>query len=307
MGRVKEKAPMSHVKKSTASKVFDGCNAAFMILFCITIIFPLWDVVVRSFSRPQDISYMSLNLIPKYVTWDAYAYCLEKEGLFGALFMSFARTAIGTVIHLCVVSLAAYALTKPQMPFRNVIQTYFLIPMFVSAGVIPAYINIKNLGLVNNFLVYVLPTSFSIFNCIIVRNFFYSIDKGMEESASIDGASQFTFFKDIIMPLSKPVLATVALWQMVGQWNAWFDNMMYTSGNKKLLTLQYMLRRMLDRLNASGSSGVSGVDAMGVTVDASEDTVKAAVTVIVVIPIVCVYPFVQKYFVKGIMVGAVKG
>ena len=306
MARVKEKAPMSHIKKSTASKVFDTCNAAFMILFCITILFPLWDVIVRSFSRPQDISYIELNLFPKVFTWDAYEYCLEKEGLLGALGMSITRTFVGTVIHLIVVSLAAYALTKPQMPFRNLIQTYFIIPMFVSAGVIPAYINIKNLGLTNNFLVYVLPTSFSIFNCIIVRNYFYSIDKGMEESASIDGASQFTIFKDIIMPLSKPVLATVALWQMVGQWNAWFDNMMYNPGNKKLLTMQYMLRRMLDRLNTSGSSGVSGVDAMGVTVEANEDTVKAAVTVLVVLPIVLVYPFVQKYFVKGIMIGAVK-
>lgn len=177
----------------------------------------------------------------------------------------------------------------------------------MNAGIIPAYINIKNLGLTNSFWVYVLPTSFSIFNCIIVRNYFYSIDKSMEESASIDGASQFKIFRSIILPLSKPVLATVALWQLVGQWNAWFDNMMYTSQNSKLLTLQYMLRRMLERLNTSGSSGVSGVDAMGVTVDASEDTVKAAITVIVVLPIVCVYPFIQKYFVKGIMVGAVKG
>ena len=139
----------------------------------------------------------------------------------------------------------------------------------MNAGIIPAYINIKNLGLTNSFWVYVLPTSFSIFNCIIVRNYFYSIDKSMEESASIDGASQFKIFRSIILPLSKPVLATVALWQLVGQWNAWFDNMMYTSQNSKLLTLQYMLRRMLERLNTSGSSGVSGVDAMGVTVDAS--------------------------------------
>lgn len=307
MAREKESIPMSHIKKSTASKIFDTCNAIFMIVFCITILFPLWDVIVRSVSRPQDISYINLNLFPKQITFDAYKYCMEKEGLFHAIFVSVARTAIGTVVHLCVVSLAAYALTKSQMPFRKIIQTYFLIPMFVGAGTIPAYINIKNLGLTNNFWVYILPASFSIFNCIIVRNYFYSIDKGMEESASIDGASQFKIFRSIIIPLSKPVLATVALWQMVGQWNSWFDNMMYNSGNKKLLTLQYMLRRMLDRLNTSGSSGVSGVDAMGVTVEANEDTVKAAITVIVVLPIVCVYPFVQKYFVKGIMVGAVKG
>ena len=234
----KEKAPMSHIKKSTASKVFDACNALFMIAFCITILFPLWDVIVRSLSRPQDISYMSLNLFPKNFTVDAYQYCLENEGLVQAVIVSVARTALGTVLHLIVVALCGYALTKQELPFRNLIQTYFLIPMFVSAGTIPIYINIKNLGLTDSFWVYVLPTSFSIFNCIIVRNYFYSIDKSMEESASIDGASYFTIFKDIILPLSKPVLATVALWQMVGQWNAWFDNMMYNQGNKKLLKSQ---------------------------------------------------------------------
>lgn len=294
-------------KKSTSSKIFDVCNAVFMIVFCITILLPLWDVIVRSLSRPQDISYMSFNLIPKQITLDAYKYCLENEGLLEAIFMSVSRTVIGTIIHLCVVAPAAYALTRPKMPFRNLIQMYLLIPMFVSAGTIPTYMNIRSLGLTNSFWVYVLPTSFSIFNCIIVRNYFYSIDKSMEEAASIDGASQFKIFTGIILPLSKPVLATVALWQIVGQWNAWFDNMMYNAQNSRLLTLQYMLRRMMDRLNTSGTSGVSGVDAMGVTVAASEDTVKAAITVIVVLPIVCIYPFIQKYFVKGIMVGAVKG
>lgn len=306
MGRVKEQAPMSHIKKSTASKIFDTCNAIFMVIFCITILFPLWDVIVRSLSRPQDISYINLNLFPKTITFDAYVYCFENEGLFQAFFVSIARTVVGTVLHLCVVALAAYALTK-EFPYKKAIQGFFLIPMFIGAGTIPTYLNMQSLGLLNTFWVYVIPSAFSIYNCIIVRNYFYTIDKSMEESAKIDGASQFTIFKDIIMPLSKPVLATVALWQMVGQWNSWFDNMLYNQGNKNLLTLQYMLRRMLNRLNTSGSSGVSGVDAMGVTVDASEDTVKAAVTVIVVIPIVCVYPFVQKYFVKGIMVGAVKG
>lgn len=307
MAREKEQIFMRHTKKSTASTVFDICNTVFMILFCITIIYPFWDLIVRSFSRPEDISYMSINLFPKVFVLDAYEYCLKDDNFLHAVFISFARTAIGTVIHLLVVALAAYALTKTEMPFRKLIQAYFILPMFLSAGIIPNYLNMRMLGLTNSFWVYVLPTGFSIYNCIIVRNYFYSIDKGMEESASIDGASQLKIFFSIIFPLSKPVLATVALWEMVRQWNSWFDNMLYNLQDKKLLTLQYMLRRMLDRLNTSGSSSVSGIDAMGVTVDANEDTVKAAVTVLVVIPIVLVYPFVQKYFVKGIMVGAVKG
>lgn len=193
------------------------------------------------------------------------------------------------------------------MPFRRIITAILLIPMFFSAGMIPAYINMKRLGLLNNFLVYVLPTGFSIYNTIIIRNYFFSIDKGMEEAASIDGASQVRIFASIIMPLSKPVIATVALWQMVGQWNAWFDNMVYCRRSASLTTLQYLLRRMLDSLTASTSTGASGVEAIGSMVDTNPDTIKAATTILVVLPIVAVYPFLQKYFVQGIMVGAVKG
>ena len=193
------------------------------------------------------------------------------------------------------------------MPFRRVITGVLLIPMFFSAGMIPAYLNMKRLGLLNNFLVYILPTGFSIYNTIIIRNYFFSIDKGMEEAASIDGASQVRIFTSIMMPLSKPVIATVALWQMVGQWNAWFDNMMYCRRTSSLTTLQYLLRRMLDSITNSAMNSGSGMEAIGSMVDANPDTVKAATTILVVLPIIMVYPFLQRYFVKGIMVGAVKG
>lgn len=293
-------------KTSKSSKIFDTLNVIFMILFCITIIIPFWDMIVRSFSRAQDISYMHFNLFPKVWTTAAYEYCFQNGEIIGALLMSIARTVVGTILHLIVCSLAAYTLTRNEMPFIKLITLILLIPMFVNAGMIPTYLNIKNLGLTDNFLVYVLPSAFSIFDCIIIRNYFLSIDRGMEEAASIDGASYFRIFTSIIMPLSKPVLATVALWQMVGQWNAWFDNMVYTRGNKNLMTLQYMLRRMLDSMNQKSSTSYA-LEAMGQTVDMNPDTVKAATTIIVVLPIVIIYPFVQKYFVKGIMVGAVKG
>lgn len=293
-------------KASAASRTFDVVNAVFMILFCITILIPFWDMIVRSFSRAEDISYMHINFFPKVWTLSAYKYCLQDAGIVPALLMSITRTVVGTVLHILVCCLAAYTMTRSEMPFRGLITGILLVPMFVSAGMIPDYLNIKRLGLIDNFWVYVLPSAFSIFDCIIIRNYFFSIDKGMEESASIDGASYFTIFAKIIMPLSKPVVATVALWQMVGQWNAWFDNMVYCRGNKNLTTLQYMLRRMLDSM--SQKSGASyEMEAIGEKVDMNPDTVKAATTIIVVLPIIIVYPFVQKYFVKGIMVGAVKG
>ncbi len=278
-----------------------------MILFCITVFIPFWDVVVRSFSRAQDISYMHINLLPKVWTLDAYKYCFQDNEIIMAFVVSVLRTAVGTGIHILVCCMAAYSLTRTDMPFRKTITAILLIPMFFSAGMIPAYLNMKRLGLLNNFLVYVLPSGFSIYNTIIIRNYFFSIDKGMEEAASIDGASQTKIFTSIIMPLSKPVIATVALWQMVGQWNAWFDNMMYCRRTASLTTLQYLLRRMLDSLTASTTTATSGVEAIGALVDTNPDTIKAATTILVVLPIVLIYPFLQKYFVKGIMVGAVKG
>lgn len=305
MAREKEKK--IKMKQSVGSRVFDICNAVFMIAFCITIILPFWDVIVRSFSRAQDISYMHINLFPKVWTLDAYKYCFQDNEILTAFGISVLRTIIGTFIHVIVCCMAAYSLTRTEMPFRRIITAILLIPMFFSAGMIPAYINMKRLGLLNNFLVYVLPTGFSIYNTIIIRNYFFSIDKGMEEAASIDGASQVRIFASIIMPLSKPVIATVALWQMVGQWNAWFDNMVYCRRSASLTTLQYLLRRMLDSLTASTSTGASGVEAIGSMVDTNPDTIKAATTILVVLPIVAVYPFLQKYFVQGIMVGAVKG
>ncbi|MCI9594031.1 MAG: carbohydrate ABC transporter permease [Lachnospiraceae bacterium] len=299
--------PRMKMKKSRASQIFDFCNALFMILFCITIIIPFWDVVVRSFSRAQDISYMHINFLPKVWTLDAYRYCFQDNEIISAFFMSVLRTVAGTAVHVMVCCMAAYALTRTDMPFRRAITALLLIPMFFSAGMIPAYLNMKRLGLLNNFMVYILPTGFSIYNTIIIRNYFFSIDKGMEEAASIDGASQVRIFTSIIMPLSKPVIATVALWQMVGQWNAWFDNMIYCRRSASLTTLQYLLRRMLDSMTASTTTSSSGVEAIGALVDSNPDTVKAATTLLVVLPIVAIYPFLQKYFVQGIMVGAVKG
>ena len=205
------------MKQSVGSRIFDICNISFMVLFCITVFIPFWDVLVRSFSRAQDISYMHINFFPKVWTLDAYRHCFQDSEIINAFLISVLRTITGTALHILVCCMAAYALTRTNMPFRRLITAVLLIPMFFSAGMIPAYLNMKRLGLLDNFLVYILPSGFSIYNTIIIRNYFFSIDKGMEEAASIDGASQVRIFTSIIMPLSKPVIATVALWQMVGQ------------------------------------------------------------------------------------------
>ncbi len=307
MSKNTSKVSRAKMKASMGSRVFDVCNTVFMVLFCITILFPFWDMIVRSFSRPQDISYISVNLWPKRWVMDAYSYCFRDSSIMHAFLVSVARTVVGTIFHVIVCCMAAYSLIRSEMPFRRIIMAYFIIPMFISGGLIPTYLNMKNLQLTDTFWVYVIPTAFSVYNCIIIRNYFFSIDKGMEEAASIDGANIWQVFFNVILPVSKPVLATVSLWQIVGQWNAWFDNMIYCRNSANLTTLQYTLRRMLDSITEKLNTSVGAVEAMGEAVEMNSDTVKAATTIIVTVPIILIYPFLQKYFVQGIMVGAVKG
>ena len=298
----------TRIRASFGSRLFDVVNYSLIVVFCITILFPLWDLIVISFSWAEDVSIIRTNLWPKVWCLDAYAYCFNNPLLGVAFCNSILRTVLGSVYHLIVCCLAAYALTRTQMPFRKTITMIFLFTMFFSGGLIPTYLNIKQLGLLDNFWVYVLPTGFSMYNTIIIRNYFFSIDRAMEESATIDGASMLQVMYKIIIPLSTPVLATVGLWQMVGQWNAWFDNMIYARP-EKLITLQYLLRRM--SVNAAQLQDEAAMTMQAVfdqTAAAyTPDTIIAATTVIVLLPIVCVYPFLQRYFVKGIMLGAIKG
>lgn len=294
------------VKESLGSRIFDVCNVGLMCVVCISILFPLWNMVVVSLSRLEDISYTRLNLWPRDLVLDSYRYIFNTPTFVNAFFISISRTVAGTIYHVLVISLGAYALTRQTLPFRRTITVIFVITMFFGGGLIPGYINIRNLGLLNNFFVYIIPPAFSMFTTVITRNFFFSIDPALEESATIDGASAMRVLIHIVLPLSTPVLATISLWSMVGQWNSWFDNLIYCSSDS-LLTLQLLLRRTIvqpEEFSISARSYAT-LDRYGAVLNA--ETIKAATTVMVILPIVCVYPFLQKYFVKGIMLGAVKG
>ncbi|NSW90849.1 MAG: carbohydrate ABC transporter permease [Firmicutes bacterium] len=297
---------MTKIKKSAGSIIFDSLNSLLMILFCISILFPLWDMIVVSFSPPELASSLTFNLWPKQWNLDSYRYCFSENRIYSAFLVTLYRTIVGTAIHVVVVSFAAYPLSKLDLPYRKGIITFFLIPMFFSGGLIPTFIMIKKLGLIDNLLVYVLPAAFSPFVMLVLRNFFMSLDKAVEESAIIDGASIFTILFRIIFPLSKPVLATIILWHMVYHWNAWFDSMIYIRNERKIV-LQLLLRRLMDETDLLESNMQLFVLTQPEGIQFSSKTVRAAVTIVVITPIVCVYPFLQKYFVKGIMLGAVKG
>ncbi len=294
------------IQTSLGSKVFDICNYAFIVFFCITILFPIWDMLVKSLSKAEDISFLRINLFPKDISFDAYSYCFSRPSLITAFRNSVMRTVIGMAYHLMVCCFAAFAMTRTEMPLLKPITILFLITMFFSGGLIPTYLNMQNLGLMESFWVYILPSGFSMYNTIIIRNYFFSIDKSMEESATIDGASMLQIMFKIILPLSMPVLATVGLWQMVAQWNSWFDNMIYAR-SESLLTLQYMLKRIQNNVASLTDEAAQYAAVLEQTMSFTTETIIAATTIITVTPIICVYPFLQKYFVKGIMLGAVKG
>lgn len=297
----------THIRQSLSGKIFNVFNYLFIVFFCFTIFFPIWDLIVISFSRPQDISVLRTNMWPTVWITDAYKYCFQDPLLGRAFINSIARTILGSLYHLTVCCLAAFTLTRKEMPFIKFFTIIFLVTMYFSGGMIPTYLNIRSLGLLDTFWVYILPSGFSMYNTIVIRNYFNSIDKAMEESATIDGCSMIQFMYKILLPLSKPVLATVGLWQIVAHWNSWFDNMIYAKP-ESLITLQYLLRRMSDSAQAlqDQAAMMSITDQMATGLPTPQ-TIIAATTVIIMVPVVIVYPFLQRYFVQGIMVGAVKG
>lgn len=294
-------------KKLHRNNWFDYLNIAVMAFLCITILFPFWDMLMRSLSDASGSSSLTMVLWPKGFTLGSYKYMLRDSDVIHAYGVTIARTVSGTVLSLIVTVMGAYPLSKKDLPYRNVITTMFLIPMFFSGGLIPSYLLNRSLGLVDNFLVYIVPGALNIYNIILTRNYLMSMDKALEESAFIDGASYWVILSRIQVPLMKPILATITLWVAVGQWNSWFDSLIYARG-KNLEVMQLLLRRMMDNTQMMSEEmqafvEMSGLDAASVT----SNSARMAATIITILPIMMVYPFVQKHFVKGIMVGSLKG
>lgn len=291
-------------KRSLASAAFDVGNSIFMVLISISILYPFWQMLVISFSDAQDSSTLGFHLYPSRWVLDAYQFLFSYEDIMMAYANTIYRTVAGTALILFFTVLVAYPLSKKELPFRNYFTIFFLIAMFFSGGLIPTYLLIKEIGLLDNRLVLILPGAVNVFNIIIMRNYFMTIDKGVEESALIDGANYMTVLTRIIIPLSKPVIATIALWSAVNHWNAWFDAMIYIRDDSKTV-MQMVVRDMLNALNMSNESQ-SG-EASRTNQNLLLANVRAAAVMVSIGPIILAYPFVQKYFIKGIMIGSLKG
>lgn len=239
---------------------------------------------------------------PDAVTGTAYQMVFRNPEVGRSYLVTISRTVVGTILTVLMTCIVAFPLSRKQMPGRKYVLWYILFTMLFSGGMIPAFLLMKGLGLYDNWLVYILPGLLSAFNIIIMKNFFQSIPESFAESAQLDGASDWTILFKIYMPLSKPVLATITLWTAVGHWNAWFDAMLYTS-KPHLQVMQTVMQRIVIDGNAELiAKGLVNPNQMQFT----DDSIKAATVIVTILPILILYPFVQKYFVKGIMLGGIK-
>lgn len=297
-------------KQKLGDKVFDVFNITFMILLMIVTLYPFINTIAISFNAGLDTVRGGIYLWPRQFTLENYESVFASGTIFHAFGVSIARTVLSVVFGLMLTTLLAYVLSRKDFVFRKPITMLYVFTMYFNAGMIPIFFLMRGLHLTNNFWVYVVPGMVNAFNLIVIRTYISGLPDSLVESAKIDGASEMKIFFKIIIPLSKPVLATIALFIAVGSWNAWFDTFLYNSSKQELSTLQYELMKLLSSSlrNSSNSSMASG----GVSADAVQQnmvtpmSIRAAITIVAATPILIVYPFLQKHFVKGLVIGSVK-
>lgn len=295
----------SKIKRSTGTLIFDTVNMIFMLVICFLCIYPIWYVIVNSFNDAKDAMLGGIYWWPRMFSLENYKAVFEDNSVVQAFKVTIGKTIIGTTINVFFTAMVAYPLSKPNLVGRKFYMLMGTITMFFSGGLIPTFILFKKMSLLNNFMVYIIPAAFNFFNLLIFINFFREIPQSLEESARIDGGSEWKVFTRIILPLSKPVLATIALFAGVGQWNDYFGGLMYMTDRVDLEPIQTYLYRMVAQVQSSQVAG--SITASNITAsDTTSTSIKLATMVITTLPICCVYPFLQKYFVKGMMVGAVK-
>lgn len=294
---------MYRPKKTTGDIIFDFFLYSFSAVLIFIFIYPIWDTLVISLSSPSFARKLGFRLFPDIISLASYKVVFSDNIIAIGYINTIIRTVCGTCLAVLVTYCGGYALSKTSMPFRKSILLFILFTMFFSGGLIPSYLLIKKLGLIDSRLVLILPMTTSAWNLIIARNFIKTIPESIEESAFIDGAHPFKVVFRIMMPLSMPIIAVLALWTAVGHWNSWFDALIYIRSKEKIV-LQLVLRRLLiDKNEELMKNGVLTL----MQDDRSPETVKAATIIVSIAPIICFYPFLQKYFVKGVLVGSVKG
>lgn len=295
---VREERP---VKETVQYKIFKVINVLILLLVIYVTLFPFLNVVAQSFSGQAEINAGKVNLIPKGFNLTTYQTILHDKTFWTSYRNTIVYTVLGTVIAMVMTTTFAYVLSKKRLMGRKFFTSMAIFTMFFNGGLIPNYILIKNLGWTNTIWAIVIPGAISIFNMLIMKSFFEAMPEELEEAASIDGSSTYGTFLKIILPLSKPILATMVLFYAVGNWNSWFGAFLYLDQSDKFPVTLY-LRNLLAGATSGQSAGATSADDL----QQIGANIKAVTMVLTVLPILMVYPFVQKYFVSGIMLGSVK-
>lgn len=290
------------IRQTLPGRIFSFVNGLLITLFCISVLFPFFSLLITSFSTAASASLGGFDLDFSKMSFANYSTMLRSQYIWSGYLNTIFRTVVGTVLSVLLTSLGAYCLSKPFFPHRTFWMGFVVFTMFFSGGLIPTYLVMCEIGMKNSIWSMILPCLISTYNLVIMRNFFQQIPAAIEESGRIDGAGNLRILFSLIYPISTPVLATIALWVAVSHWNAWFDCLVYIRDADKFV-LQVVLRRIV-------LQGSTQMIEMGVTPDdvmSNPDGLKAAAIFVATLPILCVYPFAQKYFVKGIIVGSLKG
>ena len=284
--------------------IFNSANHIFLALFSLICIYLFYYIFIYSISDPAKAA-GGLTLLPMGLSFETYEGIFMLDTIAGAFFISLSRTIIGTALMVFLSAMFAYLLTKKELYLRRFIYRFMVITMYLGAGLIPFYLTLKAYGLRNSFFVYIIPGCISAFNVILVKTYIEQLPASMEESAMIDGASFIKIFTNIIFPLSKPIIATITIFGAVGGWNSWMDNLFFVS-SQKLMTLQLLLYNYLSSAELTQQS-MQNLQSMKYSVSRiTPRSVQMCITMIVTLPIILVYPVLQRYFIKGIMIGAIK-
>ncbi|OCT12362.1 sugar ABC transporter permease [Paenibacillus pectinilyticus] len=285
--------------------LFSIFNYVFLAVLGFCTIFPFIHLLAISFNEPLDLIKGGVTWFPRKFSTFNYEYVFSNKNLYMAVVISITRTVVGTLLGVVCTAMIAFALSRKEFIFRKSFNVFFVLTLYVNGGLIPTYLLIKNLGLMNHFWVYILPVLVSVYNVIIMRSYFEQLPEGVVESTRIDGANEFQTLFLVIIPISLPVIATITLFVGVQHWNSWFDNYLYTSRDQGLSLMQYELMKVLLQSVSQSATTTAQIGANNVA-KLSPQSIRAALTIVVTLPILFVYPFLQKYFVKGMTIAAMK-
>jgi putative aldouronate transport system permease protein len=291
------------------SVIFNTISGAVLIIFSVMMLYPILNTLAISFNDGIDTVRGGMHLWPRKFTLKNYQTILTSSTIGIAFFNSVLKTVIAVVTNVFFTTMLAYALSRREFVLNKFISLMFVLTMYFGAGLIPTYMLMRNLHLVNSFHVYWVPGILSAFNIIVIRTFIRALPESLIESAKADGAGEFRIFAQIVFPLCMPALATIALFVAVGSWNSWFDTFIYNSTNPKLSTIQYELQKLLSSaMNTNSNQNIASVSSEQVaSLQVTPASIRAAITIFTAVPILVVYPFMQRYIVTGLTIGGVKG